>query len=371
VKRTVKILSIDGGGIRGLIPALVLKELEDRLRDCTKGGALASTFDLIAGTSTGAFITIGLTLPKRYPERYNTYLAEPALNAADIADFYLRRGAEVFPQSLFNGFRVMAHVFREKYDEERLERILEEVVGAATLAECLTHVLIPAYDTERCRPFYFRSGSLARSETLARRLLPEGLKALRIRDRRDQASQYLDRGDELDLNFFLKDVARAASAAPSYFPPAHISPVPDNGQKYCLIDGGIFAPNPALCAYIEARRLFPRARDFLVVSLGTGRVERSYSCSDLRDWGYLEWVSPAKKAPLPSIMIKAQNEMANRHMRSLPDVRFYRFNAPLAGANDEMDDASTRNISGLQRIAEKIVRQNDEEIDALCREIRR
>ena len=70
-------------------------------------------------------------------------------------------------------------------------------------------------------------------------------------------------------------------------------------------------------------------------------------------------------------MIKAQNEMANRHMRSLRDVRFHRFNAPLAGANDEMDDASTRNISGLQSIAEKIVRQNDEEIDALCRQIRR
>ena len=371
MKRRVKILSIDGGGIRGLIPALVLQELEDRLRECTKGRPLSSIFDLVAGTSTGAFITIGLSLPKRYPDRYNMYLAEPALSAADIADFYVRRGAEVFPQNLFNGFRVMAHVFREKYDEDRLERILEEVLGTATLAECLTNVLIPVYDTERCRPFYFRSGSLQRSEAVARKLLSEGLKALRIRGRRKPAPQNPDMGDELDLNFFLKDVARAASAAPSYFPPAYISPVPDNGEKYCLIDGGIFAPNPALCAYIEARRLFPEAREFLLVSLGTGRVERSFSCTDLRDWGYLEWVSPAKKAPLPSIMIKAQNEMADRHVRSLRDVRCYRFNAPLAGANDDMDDASNRNISGLRRVAEQIVKKNDEEIDALCREILR
>ena len=369
MKRRVKILSIDGGGIRGLIPALVLEELEDRLWDCTKGRALSSTFDLIAGTSTGAFITIGLSLPKRYPERYNTYLAEPALSAADIADFYVRRGTEVFPQSLFNGFRVMAHVFREKYEEDRLERILAEVLGTATLAECLTNVLIPAYDTERCRPFYFRSGSLERGEAVARRLLPEGLKALRIRARSKPGSHDPGMVDEVDLNFFLKDAARAASAAPSYFPPASISPVPDNGERYCLIDGGIFAPNPALCAYIEARRLFPQAREFLIVSLGTGRVERSYSCRELKDWGYLEWVSPARKAPLPSIMIKAQNEMADRHVRSLRDVRCYRFNAPLAGANDDMDDASSRNISELRRVAEQIIKKNDEQIDALCREI--
>jgi hypothetical protein len=143
--------------------------------------------------------------------------------------------------------------------------------------------------------------------------------------------------------------------------------VPDNGESYCLIDGGIFAVNPALCAYVEARRLFPKAREFIILSLGTGSLERRYSYNELKDWGYMEWMSPVKKAPLPSLMIKSQSEIVDYQMRSFPDVRYFRLNAPLESCNDEMDDASRRNIGRLQNAAARVLKRHDREIDDFCR----
>ena len=346
-----------------MIPALVLRELEGRLRNCIDGKSFSEVFDLIAGTSTGSLITIGLTLPKRYSHRPNIYLNEPAMSIGEITDFYLRRGTEVFPQDALNGLRTLAHVFKEKYDVTRLERVLEETLGSATLRDCLTNVLVTAYDTERGKPFLFRNGLLdgypQNSELVGHP--GKGRQVFSLRNRLD-----LD-VEERDLNFALKDVARAVTAAPTYFPPAKISPVPYNGESYCLIDGGIFAVNPALCAYVEARRLFPKAKEFIVLSLGTGNLERRYSYSELKDWGYMEWVSPVKKAPLPSIMMKSQSEIIDYQMRSFPDVRYYRLNAPLENCNDEMDDASPQNMGRLQKAAERVLKRHDREMDDFCR----
>jgi patatin-like phospholipase/acyl hydrolase len=362
-KRRVMILSIDGGGIRGLIPAMVLRELEGRLRDCTDGKPFSEVFDLIAGTSTGSLITMGLTLPKRYPHRPNAYLNEPAMSVGEITDFYLRRGTEVFPQDALNGLRTLAHVFREKYDVKRLERMLEEILGSATLKDCLTNVLVTAYDTERGKPFLFKNGSL---ESYAENSSFGGNlgKVKQMFSRRNPSGFGIG---ERDLNFALKDVARAATAAPTYFPPAKISPVPYNGESYCLIDGGVFAVNPSLCAYVEAKKLFPKAKEFIVLSLGTGNLERRYSYNELKDWGYMEWMSPVKKAPLPNIMMKSQSQIIDYQMRSFPDVRYYRFNVSLENCNDEMDDASRQNIGKLQKAAERIMKKHDTDIDDFCR----
>ena len=101
----------------------------------------------------------------------------------------------------------------------------------------------------------------------------------------------------------IKDIARATSAAPTYFAPAHIESL--NGQIYSLVDGGMFANNPALCAYAEARKtLFskvlkdadkkdkPTAQDMIIVSLGTGSVKKQYHYNDFKHAGEIKWLEP-------------------------------------------------------------------------------
>src|SRR5690606_38988087 len=99
-------------------------------------------------------------------------------------------------------------------------------------------------------------------------------------------------------NFLVKDVARATSAAPTYFETAHIRSM--YGVSYALIDGGVFVNNPALCAYAEARTMkfeskgidYPTAKDMLLLSLGTGEVKKPYAYKDAKDWGSISWIKP-------------------------------------------------------------------------------
>lgn len=335
-KNKVRILSIDGGGIRGIIPALILKDIQRRLRERKNSHAFHEIFDLIAGTSTGALIAASLTMPGRYPHDFRVYLDEPALEIDDMVNFYLTRGKEIFPPGFSNNIRAVAQVFREKYSGNHIESILEEICGSVTLADCLTNLLIPCYDTERGKPYIFQKKSPA--------------------------------GDQNhDLNFYMKDVCRAASAVPSYFTPAKISPVPSDGQEFCLIDGGVFASNPAMCAYMEARKLYPRAKEFVILSIGTGTNSKGYSFNDLQDWGYVEWLNPLKGAPLIRIMLKGQSECVNNQLQNLPGVKLFRINGNLNGCSEDLDDASEQNLQKLQELAGSIIKKRDEELDLICK----
>lgn len=125
-------------------------------------------------------------------------------------------------------------------------------------------LLVTSYDIERCDPFLFRSWR-ARGEELS----PDRVGA--------------------EYNFFLRDVARATSAAPTNFPPAHFwnerhgSPAYD---LFSLVDGGVFANNPALCAVAAAATLYPdRANDYMIVSIGTGQSATPIPYGEAKDCG--------------------------------------------------------------------------------------
>src|SRR5690606_16525947 len=121
----------------------------------------------------------------------------------------------------------------------------------------LTRVIITAYEIERRIPWFFRS------------------ERAKVRP---------------DYDFPIKQVARATSAAPTYFEPCRIA-TEDGEDYYALVDGGVFANNPTMCAYVDARIAHPDA-DFLVVSLGTGGLTRPYHYDDVCGWGMLHWVQP-------------------------------------------------------------------------------
>lgn len=331
--KIIKILSIDGGGIRGIIPALVLRDLERRLLEAKRWRPFCSLFDMIAGTSTGGLIALGLALPKK--DKEGRFTREPRYRMDDIVEIYETRGVEIFPRWIFNNLRNLVQAFYEKYPSRDIEKVLEDVYGDATLKDALTNLLLTAYDPENRTPFFFKN--------------------------RPYKKEW-----DTDLNFYMKDAARATSAAPTYFEPALISPVEEPEKKICLIDGGVFSNNPSMNAYIEARKIFPRARKFMIVSLGTGSGGEPLEYEKLKKWGYIDWIRPSLGTPLFSIMNHGQSESVNHELNKLPEVNFFRINGFLDGIKDTMDDASPKNVEALKKIAKDLIIRFDKDLDRIC-----
>jgi len=193
MERTYRILSIDGGGIRGLIPALLLAELEKQARR-----PIAELFDLIVGTSTGGIIALGLTAPG--PDGY------PRNTAQDLADLYLQQRSRIFHRGLWDEIRNPGGLADERYDSSGIEEVLREHFLETRLRDALTEVMVTAYDLEKRDPFFFRSR----------------------RARED--SRY-------DYPMWL--AARATSAATTHFEPVLIHwPELD---RDVVVDGGVYA----------------------------------------------------------------------------------------------------------------------------------
>src|SRR3954470_3840053 len=135
----MRILAIDGGGIRGLIPALVLAEIEQRT-----GRGIATLVDLIAGTSTGAILACALAKPSPLP-------------AAEIADIYVEEGPKIFDRSLVKTITSLGGNIDERYDDKGLVSALERFLGDARLGDAVVPTFVTAYDTESRTALLLRS----------------------------------------------------------------------------------------------------------------------------------------------------------------------------------------------------------------------
>lgn len=332
---TVRILSIDGGGIRGLIPAMMLREIRRRLDALGKRKPFHRIFDLMAGTSTGGLITLGLSTPTLKDANRGRRCTKPVLSVDELVSLYKSEGQRIFPQKSNVLVNTLVHAMQHKYDAGHLEAVLEEKLGTATLQEALTNVLVTSYDIERREPHLF----IRRPPTPGGREEPD---------------------------FAVKDVARATSAAPTYFEPAYLQPIPPDGTRYALIDGGVFANNPALLAYIEAKRTFPNATRFVILSLGTGIVDKPYRYDEVKDWGYIDWMAAFRGLPLFSMMMDGQSDAAVSVLRDFPGVKLFRFDPHIDEKHAFMDDAGPDNITYLERRATDLIGQASDELDELC-----
>jgi patatin-like phospholipase/acyl hydrolase len=274
-----RILSIDGGGIRGVIPAVILARLEQ-----STGRRCMEMFDLIAGTSTGGIIACGLG---------------SGIEAWRLWEMYKTRGAEIFSRPWYRPFAFMA-----KYSAHGIERVLGDVFGAIPFGWSKTNLLIPTYDIQAAAPFHLKSWTKPNS-------------------------------------WLVREVARATSAAPTYFPAAQ--------GRY--VDGGLFANDPAMNAYAEARCLWPREELFML-SIGTGFKggHDKYPANG----GLMQWAKPIVgtlfNAPaadvdyMASVCLGQSNYL--RITGELPD-----------DVNPEMDDASAKNLAALGLFAEALASQ--------------
>jgi patatin-like phospholipase/acyl hydrolase len=285
------VLAIDGGGIRGLIPARVLAELERRCN--RRAGEL---FDLIAGTSTGAIIACALARP------------EP-LAAERIAELYERDGPRIFDRSLLKRIRSAEGYLDERYESDGLVDVLRSHLGTVRLRDARPPLLLTAYDIERRSAVFLRST--------------------------DDAS--------------MVDAAHASSAAPTYFEPVRV-------DGATLIDGGVFATNPAMCGYAEAA-----GRLDLLVSLGTGEHTRPLRYEDVRGWGRLEWATP-----ILDVVFDGSADAVDEQASALLGDRYIRLQTRLDEASDDLDDASAGNLAALRREAERLIAARSRDLDRLC-----
>ena len=203
----MKVLCIDGGGIRGLIPALVLAEIEQRT-----GRRMAELVDFIAGTSTGGILACALARPGAD--------GRPQFSAEELAGLYVEEGPRIFRRDLLKTIFSVGGWLDERYEDDGLNAALERYLGDAWLSDALVDVMITAYDIHDRFAFFFRSA----------------------RARHDP-----------EYDFTLAAAARATSAAPSYFEPAEVTDRA-GARTYPLIDGGVYAVNPAMCAYADVVR---------------------------------------------------------------------------------------------------------------------
>ena len=313
----MRVLSIDGGGIRGLIPALVLAEIERRTRRPT-----AELFDLVAGTSTGGVLACALTRPGAD--------GKPAFTAQELAELYLTEGPKIFDRSLLKRITSLEGLIDERFSDDGLNAALQLYLGDTCLSEALCDVLVTAYDIEGRFAFFFRS---ARART------------------------------DPSYDFAMRDAARATSAAPTYFEPVEVTDVADS-HTYPLIDGGVFAVNPAMCAYADVVAA-GRKLD-VMASLGTGTQTDPYSVEDVRGWGQLQWARPILDFVFAGVADTIDFELA-----SLAGDRYVRLQAELRYASDALDDASESNLSRLRGEAERLIAERSADIEALCERLTR
>lgn len=328
-----RILSIDGGGIRGIIPALVLAEFERRT-----GKRICELFDLIAGTSTGGILALGLTKPKPDDAR------RPQYAARDLVKLYENEGRRIFSSSLLHRIVSLGGTLDKKYPSEPIEDVLADYFGDAMLSEALTRVLIPSYEIEQRSAFFFKSHKAA-GETLAA----------------DEQRE--------DYDFLMRDVARATSAAPTYFEPELID---RERNAFALIDGGTYANNPAMCAVAEAvcsTKFDERLDNVFVVSLGTGEQTRPLNYQSVKNWGLLSWAQP-----ILSVVFHGVSDTVNYQTSLILNVqgkpkRHYRLQIKLEGDIYRLDDTRPGTIRALKNLAKELVETHDRDIDDICRKL--
>ena len=283
----LRILALECGGIKGAFTAGVLATLED-----DTGHRCIDHFDLIAGTSTGGIIALGLAL---------------GLPAAEIVDFYRNYGPTIFPgTSLARRWSgVLRHLFQPKHSHLALWAALTEVFGKRKFGEAQRPLVIPTYDAVGGRIFVLK--------TAHHRHLRHDCEAPAV------------------------DVALATAAAPTYFAAAQF---PNHGNN-SHVDGGVWANSPTLAALVEAVHfLGQRLEDLDILSIGT--TTSPFNVSEKQWSGILGW-----NAALVEILMTAQQEAANAQSMLLVNRRFHRIDYKALRVQFSLDDARPEQIERL------------------------
>ncbi|XP_055819970.1 patatin-07-like [Solanum dulcamara] len=335
LEEVVTILSIDGGGIKGIIPATILDFLKGQLQelDDNKDARLADYFNLIAGTSTGGLLTAMISSPNEDNR--------PISAAKDIVSFYFKYGPKIFPRS-------PPPILHPKYDGIDFHKILEDVLGETRLNQTLTDVVITAFDIKSNKPVVFTKSELAKYP-------------------------------ELDAK--MSDICYSTAAAPILLPPHYF--VNDDGKgnqlEFNLVDGAVAAVgDPAILALSVATRRAMKGdpafasiksmncKKVLLLSLGTGtnsEFDKTYTANETADWGAIEWLFHNNSTPLSQMHSAACSYMDDYYIATVfkagnAEKNYLRIEEnALTGSTTSLDDASVENMKLLVQVGENLLKK--------------
>ncbi|KAK0575702.1 hypothetical protein LWI29_005440 [Acer saccharum] len=340
----ITVLSIDGGGIRGIIPATILAFLESELQKLDGEEArLADYFDVISGTSTGGLVTAMLTTPNDQNR--------PLFAAKDIKDFYLQNCPQIFPQDNTTTYFPFSKMFKSlagpKYDGKYLHSLVKEKLGSVRLHQTLTNVVIPTFDIKKLQPIIFSTYDVKKNPS---------------------------------IDALLSDISIATSAAPTYLPAYNFETEDISTGKvrtFDLIDGGVAANNPTLVAISEVTKEITRGSAdffpikptdygrFLVISLGTGspKTEEKYDALKSGKWGLLGWLTSEGSNPLIDVFMQSSSDMIDFHVSTVfqalhSEENYLRIqDDTLSGNESSVDIATKENLDSLVRVGEKLLKK--------------
>lgn len=299
----IRILSLDGGGVRGIVEAVVLKNIEEQL-----GKPIYQIFDFIAGTSTGGLIALGLVSPG--------FHGEAPFSAQEILEAYLEFSPKIFNASCVHRLKTLGGLIGPKHDSCGIVGLAEYFLSNRKLSEALIPTLITGYDVENERGVEFFSHEA------------------RMNNEED---------------CLMREVAQATSAAPTYFPLASV--------KYAskilthIADGALYKPNPAMLAYVAAKKMYPNT-PIEIYSIGSGTGISDTNCSVLKFGGLLQWVSPIMHH-IQRCDCATDNEILRQLINTDDEQRFFRLDITLNARSRALDDASRKNMRQLLRKGEE------------------
>ncbi|AHC39014.1 patatin-like phospholipase family protein [Ehrlichia muris] len=303
---TKYILSIDGGGVRGIVAATILQEIEKRINK-----PLCKVFDLVSGSSVGSLIGGALCL--------KNVDGTPKYNTSDLLDLMLKYSGKIFSNSSIRK-NIFSLIVGPKYSDKNLNSVLKEIFGNVVMKDLGANFIVPSYDLYSSQTVMFRS--------------------------------WIDKY----RNIKVSDITRGAVAAPTYFTPKKI--VVDDKKKL-LIDSSIVCNNPIIAAYAAAQVLYPNEK-LCCLSVGCGTVNKDFS--DLQN-SLLYWADR-----ILFVIIDAGLDAIDYQMSRITkeEDTYCRISGNIAYSKCDFSDASPENIQNVKRDAQKIVQENENSINDFC-----
>jgi len=322
-----RILSIDGGGIRGILPGQILVALEQKLIEKTGNpeAKLGQFFDMVAGTSTGAILAAAYACPDDS--------GNFKFSAQEAVDIYLNDGDKIFDVSIWKKLSSTIGLGDEKYDAKVLEHSLNNTFADIKLSQLALPTCFVSYDIQERQPKIFKQHLATKKE---------------------------------EEDFLVKDVLRGSSAAPTYFETARIESLGSDNKQQILIDGGMVANDPALVAYSEAinQGYASGIADMMIVSIGTGRRLKPYKYASAKSWGLVGWAKPSI-----DIALEGGPQMVEYHMQQIASTvnstttNYFRIKPDLFDASPDLDNATPENLAALFNAGKENAKQLDQQLN--------
>jgi patatin-like phospholipase/acyl hydrolase len=331
------ILSIDGGGIRGIVPAIILDYIEKKIQEINNDPRIkiGSLIDLVAGTSTGSIVGCMMILPAEKSKNFPKYHME------EISKMYIDMGPGVFKKNFWHSLKNMWGLFGPIFPSSNIEDPLYQMMGHTKMKDLVKPCLFTGYDINK--------------------------RIVNIYTNKDENEKYAD--------YYIKDIIRGSTSIPAYFKPAYFR---DGTDIHTIVDGGVFANNPSLVALIEAsktkfndkpsKKINPG--EALVISIGTGDSnKKKFPYNKAKKFGIIKWLMP-----IIDVLLSASNDTVTHEMKKLYELidcpdNFIRINPKLIHSTSPSTDASKENILNLVKDAEDYIAQNQDMLDNLSERI--